>query len=56
MVPNKTEEQLFTEQFKYYDSDGFGECNLKTLHKRLINNNISLDKLCEIIKEYKNGN
>lgn len=33
-----------------------GECNLKTLHKRLINNNISLDKLCEIIKEYKNGN
>lgn len=33
-----------------------GECNLKTFHKRLINNSVSLDKLCEIIEEYKNGN
>ena len=33
-----------------------GVCNNKTLLKRLIYNNIQLDELNEIIKEYKNGN
>ena len=30
-----------------------GKCNGKTLYKRLILNNISYEKLCEIIKEWK---
>ena len=33
-----------------------GSCNFKTLRKRLILNNIQLDKVCEIIKEYQDGN
>lgn len=33
-----------------------GKCNCKTLYKRLILNNISLSKLCEIIEEYDHGN
>ena len=33
-----------------------GKCNCKTLYKRLILNNISLNKLCEIIEEYNHGN
>ena len=33
-----------------------GNCNFKTLRKRLIANNVQLHKLCEIIEEYKHGN
>ena len=33
-----------------------GKCNGKTLYKRLVFNNISLSKICEIIEEYNNGN
>ena len=33
-----------------------GNCNGKTLHKRLISNNISVDKLKEIIKDINNDN
>lgn len=33
-----------------------GECNFKSLTKRLEMNNISLPKLYEIIEEYQNGN
>lgn len=33
-----------------------GDCNNKTLLKRLNYNDIQLDRLSEIIKEYKNGN
>ena len=33
-----------------------GNCNFKTLNKRLILNNIKLKQICEIIEEYKNGN
>ena len=33
-----------------------GKCNGKTLYKRLVLNDISLEKLCNIISEYKNGN
>ena len=33
-----------------------GECNNKTFYKRLIINNISYEKLCAIIEEYKDGN
>ncbi len=38
------------------DRLNLGVCNNKTLLKRLIYNNIQLDELNEIIKEYKNGN
>ena len=33
-----------------------GDCNFKTLNKRLNANNIKLNQICEIIEEYKNGN
>ena len=33
-----------------------GKCNNKLLFKRLIINNITYEKLCEIIEEYKHGN
>ena len=33
-----------------------GNCNFKTLKKRLIFNDIKLKQVCEIIEEYKNGN
>ena len=33
-----------------------GNCNFKTLNKRLILNNIKLKQICEIIEEYKHGN
>ena len=38
------------------DKLNLGKCNGKTLYKRLILNNISYEALCEIIKEYKDGN
>ena len=33
-----------------------GNCNFKTLNKRLVLNNIQLRQICEIIEEYKHGN
>ena len=33
-----------------------GICNSKTFYKRLIMNNVSLEQLCEIIKEQQHGN
>ena len=33
-----------------------GDCNFKTMQKRLILNNIKLKQVYEIIEEYKNGN
>ena len=33
-----------------------GNCNFKTMQKRLFLNDIKLEKVCEIIEEYKNGN
>ena len=38
------------------DKLNLGVCNLKTMYKRLIANNISLELVREIIEEYKNGN
>lgn len=35
---------------KVCDKLNLGSCNGKTLYKRLLNNNISLEQLCEIIK------
>ena len=35
---------------KVCDKLNLGNCNGKTLYKRLLNNNISLEQLCEIIK------
>lgn len=35
---------------KVCDKLNVGSCNGKTLYKRLLNNNISLEQLCEIIK------
>ena len=53
MVPNKTEEQLFTEQFKYYDSDGFGECNLKNFIKSNERIGVILSKTDDLEKVFK---
>ena len=53
MVPNKTEEQLFTEQFKYYDSDGFGECNLKNFLKSNERIGVILSKTDDLEKVFK---
>lgn len=33
-----------------------GNCNFKTMKKRLALNNINFKQVCEIIEEYKNGN
>ena len=33
-----------------------GNCNFKTIYKRLVLNNIKLKHICEIIEEYKHGN
>ena len=33
-----------------------GNCNFKTMQKRLISNNVKYQQVCEIIEEYKNGN
>ena len=33
-----------------------GNCNFKTMQKRLISNNVKHQQVCEIIEEYKNGN
>lgn len=33
-----------------------GDCNFKTLYKRLVLNDIKLNKISEIIEEYKHGN
>ena len=33
-----------------------GSCNCKTLYKRLLINNVQINDIREIIKEYKNGN
>ena len=38
------------------DKLNLGNCNSKTLKNRLNLNGITLEMLCEIIKEYKNGN
>ena len=53
MVPNKTEEQLFTEQFKYYDLDGFGDCNLPNFIKSNERIGVILSKLGDLEKVFK---
>ena len=38
MIPNKTEEQILIQYFKYYDLEGSGFCNLRNFiksHERL---------------------
>ena len=38
MIPNKTEEQILLQNFKYHDLEGLGYCNLRTFiktHERL---------------------
>ena len=49
---------LNNKQLRHYVCDrlNLGLCNNKTLLKRINLNNISLSSLCEIIKEYNNGN
>ena len=49
---------LNNKQLRRYVCDrlNLGLCNNKTLLKRINLNNISLSSLCEIIKEYNNGN
>ena len=53
MVPNKTEEQLFIEQFKYYDLDGFGDCNLPNFIKSNERIGVILSKLNDLEKVFK---
>ena len=38
------------------DKLNLGKCNSKTLFKRLLANNIKLEKLCGVIKEHNHGN
>ena len=50
MIPNKTEEQILYQFFKYYDMDGSHTCNLQNFIKTNERIGVSLSKLTDLEK------
>ena len=48
MIPNKTEEQILYQFFKFYDMDGSQTCNLQNFIKANDKLGVSLSKITDI--------
>ena len=48
MIPNKTEEQILLQNFKYYDLEGTGFCNLRNFIKTHERIGVVLSKIKDI--------